>query len=224
MNIGDLFKSGIAGAGAGSAFGPWGALGGAGIGLLGQMFGGNRGGQSGGGILGNEFLSGSPHSIISANRFAPEQVNLMSQLGQMGMQGFNDPYQGFGAIKDNAMNTFNTEIVPSILERFNAIGDNALSSPSLHMQLGQGSKDFARELAAMQSQYGLQNRNQMLEMMNMSLNPQYQNFEKQAQGGLLQQVLPSMGILGSSFLGNYLGGSTAKDSLANAFKLLSGAN
>lgn len=225
FNVQSLLGSAAAGAGLGSAFTPIGAGigagGGAALDLLRQLFSGGLSGGDGQGILGNEFLSGKPGGIASANRFSQPQIDMMSQLGQMGLKGFNDPLQGFGPIKEDALNTFQTSIVPTILERFNASGDNALSSPSLHMQLGQGAQDFGRGLAAMQAQYGLQNRGQMLDLLGLSLNPQYDNIRTDAQSGLLQQLLPVIGSIGTQALGNKLGGMGWQESLA---KVLSSAN
>lgn len=222
INFGSTLGNGLTSAGLGASLGgPWGAaiggLFGGGSDILAQLFG--QGGTQQGSQMG-EFFTGKPAGIVSANRFSPQQLASMQQLGSMGLQGLNDPFQGFGAIRDDAMNQFKTNIIPSILERFSASGDNALSSPSLGMQLNSGAQDFGKSLASMQSQYGLQNRGQLLDMLGLSLSPQYDNYQSNAQNGLFQQILPALGMFGTNFAGNYLGGMGGKQALLETLKSL----
>lgn len=71
-------------------------------------------------------------------------------------------YQGnkysFEPIAQQARHQFATQTVPSIAERFAGLG--ALSSSGFNRQLAQAATDLERELAALRSQYGIQERGQ----------------------------------------------------------------
>ena len=109
------------------------------------------------------------------------------QLG-LGMQNQQNPYQGFQPIQQNALNTFQNQILPDIAERFG--GANALNSSGYAGALSQAGTGLAERLAAMQSEYGQRQQQFGLDQSKLGLTSPY-HFEKfDAQNGLVQQVLP----------------------------------
>jgi hypothetical protein len=155
--------------------------------------------QSGGGFwkgLG-EFFGGTPSQIHQIQRFNPQQQQALSQLLSMSQQGFKNPYQGFEPIAQQARSQFAQQTVPSLAERFTSLGSNNLaSSPAFASQLGAAGAGLNEGLAALQSQYGLQNRQQLLQMLGLGLQPQFDTYQTEGKPGFGQQILPALGRLG----------------------------
>jgi hypothetical protein len=150
------------------------------------------------------FMVGQPQRIEQVNQFNPQQQSALQSLLGQGMQGMQNPYAGFEPIKQQAINQFNQQTIPSLAERFTSMGNNSMTSPLFASQMGQAGAGLSQNLAAMQSQYGMQNRNQMMSMLGMGLTPQNQNFQMDAQQGMLQQLLPALGQMGSHALGAFI--------------------
>jgi hypothetical protein len=81
----------------------------------------------------------------------PGYTNNLAQLDQ------GNKYS-FAPIAEQARYNFNTQTIPSIAERFAGLG--ALSSSGFNRQLAQAGVDLERNLAALRSEYGLQEREQ----------------------------------------------------------------
>jgi hypothetical protein len=113
----------------------------------------------------------------------------------MGLAGMQDPYAGFAPIRQEAEAQYNRGL-PSLMERFTSM------SPSSHRSSGYKSAmtgsfgDLQRQLAAMQSQYGLQNRGQMMNMANMGLQPTFENQYHPGTQGFLQSMAGPLGQIG----------------------------
>ena len=138
----------------------------------------------------------------------PQQQGLANWAGQQGRQQVENPYQGFEPVAQRAQSMFQQQTVPSLAERFTSLGSgNALSSGAFTQQLQGAGTDLSEGLAALMSQYGLQQQGLGQNMMNMGLHPQFENvytkggpsFMSGAMGGL-SSGLGSMA--GSSMMGN----------------------
>jgi hypothetical protein len=113
----------------------------------------------------------------------------MQSLRQSGLDILANPSAGFEPIAQQARTRFGQQTVPMLAERFLGSGQN-LASSGLTQQLGQAGSGLEEALAAMQAQYGMQNRAQGLQALGMGLQPQYQFFQTPEQQGLLGQLLP----------------------------------
>lgn len=171
------------------------------------------------------FMVGQPQRIEQLQRYTPQQLSSLQQLLSQGMQGLQNPYAGFEPIAQQARNQFMQQTVPSLAERFTSMGSNALSSPSFASQMGQAGAGLEQGLAALQSQYGMQNRSQMMNLLGMGLTPQFENFQMQAQPGMLQQLLPALGKIGMTAAGAGLSGglSAIPGALNTLAQLMGGA-
>lgn len=167
---------GGAGSGAtiGSVFGPLGTGIGAGLGFL------------GGGLAG--LFSGDEGGVKQEQLHTPEQQNILKLLLSQGGQGLQNPYVGFAPIAQQARNQFNQQTVPSLAQRFTSMGSNALSSPAFASQLGQAGSGLEEALAAMQSQYGVQNQQNALSLLSLGLTPSFQNFYQKRQPGFGENI------------------------------------
>jgi len=136
--------------------------------------GGVAGGlMSGGGLLGNK------ESIQQAQRFTPQQQQVMQQLLSQGQQNTN-----FQPIEQQEISRFNTQTIPGLAERFTAMGGGQRSS-GFQDALGRASAGLGEGLAALRSQYGMQ-------QLGMGLQPQFENIFRPRQPGGVEQGLGSI--------------------------------
>lgn len=139
-----------------------------------------------------EFNFGTPTKIGSLQKFAPYQQNAMYNLLGMGMQGMLNPTAGFEPIAQQARTQFQQQTIPSLAERFGSLGSNALSSPAFATQMGQAGSNFEQGLAALQSQYGMQQQSNLMRLLGLGLQPQFENVTLPGQEGLQQQILRAL--------------------------------
>jgi hypothetical protein len=127
---------------------------------------------------------GKDEVIHILNTLNPEQQNITSQLGQSGLSLLQDPYQGFNNIQQGALRTFHEDIVPALLERFNASGENSASSPVIQTQLSSAGAGLAERLQGFKEQFAQQNRGNALSQLSLALNPQREFLHSPATGGI----------------------------------------
>ena len=183
--------------------GAQGALGGAGTGAyfgsaipgIGTAVGGGLGGLLGG--LGGLFGGGQKDRFSQTPRFNPEGQQALSMLIQQGTNKLSNPYAGFEPIAQQARSNFQQQTVPSLAERFTSMGGGALSSPSFASQLGQAGAGLEQALAAMQSQYGMQNENQGMNMLAQGLTPSFENNYQPGSSGFGENLLS--GVMRAGF-------------------------
>lgn len=111
--------------------------------------------------------------------YSDEQNNRSNAVGNQGLKQLQNPYEGFEPIAQQARNQFYQQTIPSLSERFTSMGSyggsNALSSPSFQQTLGSAGADMNTDLAAMQAQYGQQNQQNALQMLQFGGQPQFEN-------------------------------------------------
>jgi hypothetical protein len=185
-------KGSLGGAASGAALGSFipgiGTLIGGGLGALGGGLTGLLSSQKTKKGIGNNLL-GQPDEFQQVQNFSPEQQGILQLLQQLGVYGLQNPYQGFSAIEQQAENQFNQQTLPSIAERFTAGTGGALSSPSFIAQAGQAGAGLRADLAAQKAQYGQQNIGQILQMLQLALQPQFQNVHRPQSNGLVQNAI-----------------------------------
>ena len=136
-------------------------------------------------------LFGQSPGFLQLDRYTPDQQQVLMQLLQGGMNNTQNPTAGFAPIRQQALNEFNQQVVPGLLERFTAgggYGSNALSSPALAQQLGSAGTGLESMLAAQQAQYGLQNQNFGLKQLGLGLSPQFDYAQTPGTRGLVGGV------------------------------------
>lgn len=151
-----------------------------------------------------DFLVGTSGQTQQLPRFNPQQQDIFKQLQQMGLQGLQNPSQGFEPIKQQALSQFSQQIVPSLSERFTSMGGAgtaALSSPAFASQLGQAGAGLSENLAALQAQYGLQQQGHFRNLISMGLEPQFEQAYTPPSPGLIQGAAGQLGG-GIGSLGN----------------------
>jgi hypothetical protein len=157
-----------------------------------------------------DFFIGRPEELHQIEQFTPQQLEILQQLLSQGSSMMRDPYKEFEPIAKYAQSQFTRNVVPSLAERFTSMGSNSLSSPSFASQLGAAGSDLAERLAAMRSQYGMQNRSQAMSMLSSGLHPHFQNYQSSSQPGFLQSIAPAAGkIAMHAGLAGLTGGTSA---------------
>lgn len=166
-----------------------------------------------------DFFRGREPSVRQASTVTPEQQQAMSQLLQLlpqAQQSFN-----FEPIAQAAQQRFQQETQPGIGERFGAM--QAKRSSGYNQALANAYRDLQTNLAAQQSQFGLQSQGNLANLLGMGLKPQFENIYEQGEespfASLLGQALPLAAAYftgGSSLpitqlLGGLFGGALVAD-------------
>lgn len=183
----------LGGAGAGSAFGPWGAAAGGVLGGLIGLFGGGSDDTF------KKLASGSKEQQALHNSILAQAMGMSQQGG--GYQQAQDYYnrllggnqqEAFNQFSSPYMQQFNEQMLPQIAERF--AGAGALSSSGFGQALGGAASGLQSQLAqlfsALQSQAAGAQTNQYNQLAQTGLN--YQPFaynRQQGSAGFLQPLL-----------------------------------
>lgn len=189
--LGEALGGAATGAGIGSMFGPWGA-----------GLGGLLGGASGLFGIGRS----KKDKIKQLPLFGEQQEEYLDQL-LGGAQGLTPDALGYlqsilgdeeGAFEDferPALQQFEEEIIPSILERFSGMG--ARSSSALGQTLGRAGKDLETSLSQQRAGLKQSALQQLLGMGQLGLTRRTQPYVKQGRTGLMEALAPMSGqILG----------------------------
>lgn len=150
----------------------------------------------------NEFFMGKGPQVQQASRFTPQQMGLQNQgiqnLMQLLQSGGGQP-GNFAPIAQKARTQFQTQTIPSLAERFTAMGGQ--NSSAFQGALGQAGAGLEENLAGMESQYGLQQNAQLQNLMRLLLGlssqPAFENLVFQGQPGALHGVAQGAGSLGA---------------------------
>lgn len=142
------------------------------------------------------FFMGTPGRNEQVSTMSPQQAALTNQLAQQGMQNTD-----FGGIENLETKRFNEQTIPSIMSRFMAHGQNQNSS-AMQAALGGAGADLGAQLAALRSQYGLQ-------QAQLGQRPQFENVYHQGNEGFLSQIAGPLAQAGMAFATGGLMGSGA---------------
>jgi hypothetical protein len=135
------------------------------------------------------WLRGNPELFQQMPKYSPQMMQGLEQIFSQGLEGLQNPQAGFQPIADQAVNQFNTQTVPGLAERFTAMGGGQRSS-AFQNALGGASSDLNRNLAALGANYGLQNRQGLLDQLKLGLTPSFETIHRPRQSGFLQGLIP----------------------------------
>jgi hypothetical protein len=137
-----------------------------------------------------EFFLGKQQQYNQVPTQTPQAMQLLQQLLSSGAQGIQNPYQGFEPIAQQAQRQFETQTVPGLAERFTALGSGgSQNSSAFQGALGSAGAGLSTDLAALKSQYGLQNRNSLVNQLQLGLTPQFQTVNEEGTQGFLSNLL-----------------------------------
>jgi hypothetical protein len=124
------------------------------------------------------------------------------------LQSLGGGTQSFEPIAQQARTQFQTQTIPGLAERFTSLGSGAQRSSAFQGALGQAGAGLEQNLAALGSQYGLQQRGldqQLLSaLLSTALAPESETLITPGQPGALQELVPTLGRLLPLLLGGGL--------------------
>lgn len=148
-----------------------------------------------------------PAQQQNISRLTPQQLGWQSQAGDLAMKGLQNPYEGFEPIANQARDEFQSSTIPSLAERFSSMGSGGQRSSAFQGALGQAGAGLQSNLAALRSQYGLQQQQQSGNLLNQALQPNFDTRFVQHEPGFLESALGGL----SGTLGQYGGMALGHD-------------
>lgn len=149
-------------------------------------------GLTGLGALGSLFGKSQKAQTTQLPTLSPQQQALQAQAGQMAIEGLQDPTRGFDPIAQQARSRFQTQTMPSLAERFTSFGQGGQRSSDFMGAAAGAGADLEEGLAAQASQYGLQNRGLLQQLLGMGMQPGFENIYQPEQMGGLQRFGTSL--------------------------------
>jgi hypothetical protein len=152
--------------------------------------------------LSHTFL-GAPGQFQQQSKLTPQQSNLLNQnvipsIAPMLQQLQQRQGQGFAPIAQQATKQFQTQSIPSLAQRFGSMGNSRGGSDYLHA-LSSAEAGLQGNLAALGSQYDLQNQGQQQQLLQsllgLSSQPQFESLYLPGSTGVVQQILPFLASL-----------------------------
>jgi len=151
-----------------------------------------------------ENIFGKQASTTQVPRYSPQQASALNQLAQMGSQGLQNLNMDFTPIEQRARSQFHSNTVPTIANRF--LAGNTGGSSGLNAALGSAGADLEAGLAGARGQYNNQRFNQMLQLLQLGLQPQSEQIYQPESYGLLGQLGGGALNLGNAYLQSQSGG------------------
>lgn len=146
------------------------------------------------------YLTGTSPQQISYNPNTPQQSQALQALLSMGSDQLQNPYQGWEDIQGDLNRQYLQQVVPGLAERFTASTGARLSSPSFVQSLNAAGQQFQQNNLQQKLNYGNQNRDLALQLLQLGLRPQMQHTFQPGEPGLFQQLPKLAGKLGAAYL------------------------
>ncbi len=132
----------------------------------------------------------TPAQVQQFQNFTPQQQNALDQLLSMGLGKVNNQQQfDFAPIEQKARTEFQTNTIPTIAERFTSMGNGAQRSSAFQGALGNAASGLEQSLAALRSQYGLQQQGMQSQLgqnlLQLGLGQQFDTLHQPEQRGFL---------------------------------------
>lgn len=137
---------------------------------------------------------GKPEKMQQFSTVNPQQQGALSQLLSQAMGGLQGNKFDFAPIEAQARQGFQQKTIPGIAEMFSGMGSGGgqRSSAFAH-SLGQAGSDLETNLAGMKANYGMQQQDQLMNMLRTALMPQTENIFRPAQQGFFGNMLGGIG-------------------------------
>lgn len=124
-------------------------------------------------------------SIYTPYQQAAQNYITYNALNRLGGGGFD-----FGPIANQQLEQFYGNTVPTLAERFTAMGNGQRSS-AFQGALAQAGRGLSNDLAAQQQLYNLQQQGHYANLLNYGLRPQFENAIQPGSPGFLQAAVPA---------------------------------
>lgn len=131
-------------------------------------------------------IAGKPAENLLFPNYYPHQQEAFNQALGMGLQGLQGSNFSFQPIEQQALSNFYEQTIPSIAERFSALG--AQGTGAFRRELGSAGAGLQRDLAAMKANYGLNQQDFMLRLLGLGLTPQFESVLSPRQPGMFEKA------------------------------------
>ena len=159
------------------------------------------------------FWGGNPAGVETYNMYTPQQQQAFNSVLQQALSGLGKNQFDFAPIEAQARRGFAEQTIPGIAERFSKLG--AQKSSAFGQQLGAAGAGLESDLAALKSNYGLQQQQQLHNLLGIGLQPQFESLYRPGSEGFGQSLLRD--LLGGALNGQNIG------AVLNGLKGLGGA-
>lgn len=124
----------------------------------------------------------------------PQGMNLLNMLMQRGGQGVqNMPTPQFGPIKQAYEQNYRQNVMPSIAERFAGLGgEGAAGSSGFKASMLGAENQLQTQLAGMEQGFNQQNLAQLMQMLQLGLQPQFQSMYMPREQGTWEKLWQSL--------------------------------
>jgi hypothetical protein len=149
----------------------------------------------------SSLLGGRPAQATQYNNYTPQQQQAFASILGGGQQSLPDIFSYLQKImsqdpemmkqfEDPMRRDFEQNTLPSISERFTStFGPGAGRSSGFGQAMGQAATNFQQDLASQRAQLGGQASQQLMQLMNMGLTPQFDTAITPRRPGLIEQGL-----------------------------------
>jgi len=145
-----------------------------------------------------------PEQQQQISKFQPWQSDIQKRMAQFAAPQLMGNQFDFAPIEAQARKGFQTQTIPSIMQRF-ASQDN-LGSSGLNTALAGAGSDLEMQLAAMKQQYGLAQQGNLMNLLGMGLQPQFETILRPEQASSLEQMMAQLSQMGQNIGSAYFGG------------------
>lgn len=159
-------------------------------------------GEQRGSIAGNFF--GYHPEVYNISNLTPYQQRASNYVLDQSLRGLQQNQPSFTPIANQQLEQFYTQTVPSLAERFTALGNGQRSS-AFQGALANAGRGLHNDLAAQNQQFNQQNRSNYTNLLNFGLTPRFQTALNPGGAGLLPGVVNGAAQLGKAYLSGGLG-------------------
>ena len=136
------------------------------------------------------FLFGQKGRMEQTPLYNQQQSGAMGSMLGQAMGGLNSGQFDFAPIEQQARQGFQQQTIPGIAERFSMMGSGGgQRSSAFAGSLGQAGANLEGQLAQQKQTYGMQQQNQLMQMLQMALQPQFENNYRPGHGGLFGSMM-----------------------------------
>lgn len=142
----------------------------------------------------SSFLFGRKPQFKQFSQYGPGVQSALDQNILSGLQGMGAGKFDFAPIEAQARKNFSTQTIPSLAQRFTSMGEGAQSTGMFQNALGRAGADLENSLAALQSDYNLQQQGLLQQLLGQG---RMENMYTPRTHGLLGEVagpLTKMGL------------------------------
>lgn len=147
----------------------------------------------------NETWHGRPESTMQFPLYNRQQEGGFQWALQNALQGLGNNQFDFTPFENQARQDFQQKTIPSISERFTALG--AQGSSAFNQQLGQAGAGLETDLASLRSGYSQDQQRMLLSLLQLGLTPQFENTYSPAQPGVKQKLIQGAAAAAPELLG-----------------------